>query len=102
MSKLRQILKMYSQSLSKQYISDTTGVARNTVKSHLRTFNALNKSIEELLALDDTGLEAVFKGVPGIRNEAGDKMFIDFTGEKRPSTEVFQALLRENLLRNGL
>lgn len=159
MSKLRQILKMYNQSLSKQYISDTTGVARNTVKSHLRTFNALNKSIEELLALDDTGLEAVFKGVPGIRNEeslldlyaffangvkklarrgtvlldlweeyaktnpeglkrttfyrhynlykrrihpcsviehkAGDKMFIDFTGEKYPYVDILSGEIKQ-------
>ena len=53
MSKLRQILKMYSQSYSKQYISDTTGVARNTVKSHLRTFQSTGKSFKELFALSD-------------------------------------------------
>ena len=167
MSKLRQILKMYSQRYSKQYISDTTGVARNTVKSHLRTFQSTGKSFKELFALSDTELEAVFKGEPAIRNEedvlelyeffskgvkklarrgtavldlweeyskinpeglkrttfyrhyglykrrmhpssviehkAGDKMFIDFTGEKYPyvdtttgeikKAEIFVAIL---------
>ena len=68
MSKLRQILKMYSQSYSKQYISDTTGVARNTVKSHLRTLISTGRNIEDVLALTDTDLEAVFKGEPTIRN----------------------------------
>ena len=71
MSKLRQILKMYSQSYSKQCISDTTGVARNTVKSHLRTLQTCGRSIEELLSLSDTELEAVFKGEPAVRNEEG-------------------------------
>ena len=69
MSKLRQILKMYSQSYSKQYISDTTGVARNTVKSHLRTLVSTGRNIQDILALTDTELEAVFKGKPAIRNE---------------------------------
>lgn len=159
MNKLRQILKMYSQSYSKQYISDTTGVARNTVKSHLRTFNSTGKSFEELLALSDTELEAVFKGEPAIRNQesvldlyaffakgvkklarrgtavldlweeysrlnpeglkrttfyrhynlykrrihpssviehkAGDKMFIDFTGEKYPYSDVVTGEIKQ-------
>ena len=159
MSKLRQILKMYSQSYSKQYISDTTGVARNMVKNHLRTFQSTGRSFEELLSLSDTELEAVFKGEPAVRNEeellelyaffskgvkklarrgtalldfweeyaktnpeglkrttfyrhyslykrrlhpssviehkAGDKMFIDFTGEKYPYVDTISGEIKQ-------
>jgi transposase len=61
MSKLRQILKMYSQSLSKLYIADTVGVSRNTVKRYLRTFHSLGKSFEELTLLSDLELDNLFK-----------------------------------------
>jgi transposase len=69
MSKLRQILKMYAQRCNKAYISQTVGVSRNTVKSHLRTFHWLNRPMEELLQLDDAGLDVLFKSVPVVRNE---------------------------------
>lgn len=71
MSKLRQILKMYSQRCTKAYIGRTVGVSRNTVKTHLRTLHTLGKPVEELLQLDDTGLENLFKSEPGVRNDNG-------------------------------
>jgi len=69
MSKLRQILNMYAQGCTKAYISKAVGVSRTTVKSHLRTFHLLNRPTEELLQLDNTGLENVFKTGPTVRNE---------------------------------
>lgn len=69
MSKLRQILKMYSQSLSKLYIAETAGVSRNTVKHYIKTFHSLDKRFEELEKLSDKELDDVFKRQHTVRHE---------------------------------
>lgn len=78
MSKLRQILKMYSQSLSKLYIAETTGVSRNTVKHYLRTFHSLGKSFEELDPLSDKELDDLFKRQFTVRHAAELKEIYEF------------------------
>jgi len=60
MNKLRQILRMHAQGKSKLLISEQTGVARNTVKKHLRKFNHLRMTIDELIYLNDHDLNKLF------------------------------------------
>ena len=60
MNKIRQILRMHSQGKSKLLISEQTGVARNTVKKHLRHFNLLRMTIDELIYLNDHDLNKLF------------------------------------------
>jgi transposase len=99
MNKLRQILKMYSQSLSKLYISETVGVSRNTVKAYIRTFEMLGKSFEELNLLNDSELDELFKRQAKIRHETEVKELYEFFPEAekklaRRGTSVFD-LCRE-------
>lgn len=60
MSKVRQILRMYTEGVSKSSISTRTGVSRNTVKKYIRDFISLGVSIEEINALKDSDLESMF------------------------------------------
>jgi transposase len=85
MNKLRQILKMYSQGLSKLSISDTIGTSRNTVKSYIKTFEKLGKTFEELNALSDADLNSLFKRQVTVRQEEELKELFDFfpTAEKK-------------------
>ena len=60
MAKARSILRYYTQGVSKQMISEKTGVTRNTVKKYIRQFIAMDKTLEELEKLTDTELERLF------------------------------------------
>jgi transposase len=60
MSKVRSILKMYTEGVSKKSISSRTGATRNTVKKYIRQFSALGKTLEEIDKLSDTQLESIF------------------------------------------
>jgi len=60
MSKVRIILRMYTQGVSKSSISEKTGISRNTVKKYIRDFISLGVSIEEINALNDSDLESLF------------------------------------------
>jgi len=60
MSKVRQILSLYTQGVSKKKISEKTEVTRNTVKKYIRQFIALGKTLGELDNLTNTELEKLF------------------------------------------
>ena len=60
MSKLRIILRLYTQGVSKSSISEKTGIARNTVKKYIRDFIALGEPLETINALSDKDLELLF------------------------------------------
>ena len=60
MSKIRQILRLYSQGRSKLSIAAQTGVSRNTAKKYLTAFDTGVFSFEEINALDDKELEDFF------------------------------------------
>jgi transposase len=64
MSKVKQILQHYTEGVSKSMISKKTGVSRNTVKRFIRQFIAMDKSLEEILAMSDRDLELMFKALP--------------------------------------
>lgn len=67
MSKLRQVLKLYSQGKSKLFISRYLDLSRNTVDKYILHFQLLNKPIDEVIAMDDLGLEALFISKPAPR-----------------------------------
>ena len=60
MSKVRNIIRLYTKGVSKQSIGDRTGLPRNSVKKYIRLFLASDKSLEELEQMGDTELEQFF------------------------------------------
>jgi transposase len=60
MNKVKQILQWYTEGVPKLKISQKAGVSRNSVKSYIRQFIAMDKSLEELLSLGDADLEKLF------------------------------------------
>jgi len=60
MSKVRSIIKLYTEGVSKKSIGERTGLPRNSVKKYIRLFLASGKSPEELDLLNDTDLEQFF------------------------------------------
>lgn len=62
MSKIRQILRMYSQGRGKLSIAAQTGVSRNTAKKYLAAFDASGFTFEEINSLNDKELEDFFGG----------------------------------------
>lgn len=61
MSKLRNILKMYSDGHSKKHIAQLHATSRNTVRRHIKRFEDLSISPEELSRFSDQELEALFR-----------------------------------------
>jgi transposase len=60
MIKIRQILRLQSQGLSKLQIAAQTGIARNTLKKYIKEFTASGLSFEEINELSDKELEDLF------------------------------------------
>lgn len=60
MSKIRQILWLYSQGRSRLFIASQTGVSRNTAKKYLAAFEASGFTFEQVNALNDKELEDFF------------------------------------------
>ena len=60
MSKVRNIIKLYTEGVSKQSIGERTGLPRNTVKKYIRLFLASGKTPEQIEQLGDTELEQLF------------------------------------------
>lgn len=60
MSKIRQILRLFSQGRSRLFIATQTGVSRNTAKKYLAAFEASGFTFEQVNALNDKELEDFF------------------------------------------
>ncbi|MDQ6481835.1 helix-turn-helix domain-containing protein [Dyadobacter sp. LHD-138] len=60
MSKIRQILRMYSQGRSRLWIAEQTGVSRNTAKKYMATFDASGLTFEQINSLNDKELDDFF------------------------------------------
>ncbi len=60
MSKVRQILRLYTQGVGKKNISRKAGATRNTVKRYIHQYIAIGKTLDELEKLNDTDLEKLF------------------------------------------
>lgn len=61
MKKVRLIIRLYTEGVSKKSISEKSGCTRNTVKKYIRQFIALGMPPEELNKLNNTSLEQLFK-----------------------------------------
>lgn len=60
MSKLRQIMKLYSQSMGKRKIGIRLGMSKNTVTVYVERFKALKTTWDELSKLTDFELNKIF------------------------------------------
>ena len=60
MSKVRQMLRLYSQGESKLKISELTGVSRNTLKKYLKRYVQLGLSMVDLEQKSDKELDLLF------------------------------------------
>ena len=78
MKKVRLIIRLYTEGVSKKTISEKTGCSRNTVKKYINQFISLGKSFDELNQLSNTALEAIFKSdapAPGTKLEVLQEYF---------------------------
>ena len=57
---VRQILRLYASGRGTKYISQSTGVARNTVKKYLYRFVISQKSIAQIEAMSDAQMSRIF------------------------------------------
>lgn len=73
MSKIRQILRLYSQGNSNLAIYRLTGVSRNTLKKYIRDYKLLNLNIIEIEELSDHDLEELFTQFKPHRHRLSDK-----------------------------
>jgi transposase len=60
MSKVRNVISLYTTGVSKQSIGERTGLPRNSVKKYIRLFLASGMSLEEIGQMNDTQLEQFF------------------------------------------
>jgi DNA-binding transcriptional regulator LsrR (DeoR family) len=64
MSRIRQLLRLYTQGKGKKQISNLTGIARNTVKKYLQLFSTLKLTYADIDALTDQELDQLFTPSP--------------------------------------
>lgn len=60
MSKVRQIIKLYSQQMGKRKIGERLGMSRHTVKQYIDYFHSLKTTKEDVLKLTDFELNKLF------------------------------------------
>lgn len=78
MSKIRQIIKLYSQQLGKRKISERLGMSKNTVKQYIDYYHRLKMSKEELLKLSDYELNKLFHPPVELSSNERVKQLYDF------------------------
>jgi transposase len=95
MKKVRLIIRLYTEGVSKQTISEKTGCSRNTVKKYIRQYIALGMSYEELNKLSNTSLEELFKTDPPQSSDKLETLRSSFP-------EMEKALKRKGITREHL
>jgi transposase len=73
MKKVRMIIRLYTEGVSKKTITEKTGCSRNTVKKYIHQYIALGMDYNQLNKLSNTELEELFKTEPPT---PGDKLMI--------------------------
>jgi len=91
MSKLRQILRLYTQGEKKLKISSLTGVSRNTLKKYLKIYLRLGLTIKDIEALSDRELDRLF----------GENL-VPEPCEKYKTLEAFFPAIEKQLRRRGV
>ncbi|TAJ52346.1 MAG: hypothetical protein EPO58_11565 [Chitinophagaceae bacterium] len=72
---IRQRLRLYASGKGSKYISQSTGVARNTVKKYLYRYVLSEKTIEQIEAMSDAQMSGLFliKGhIEVVNNQLSD------------------------------
>jgi transposase len=64
MTKIRQILRLYTQGESKRKISELTSVSRNTLKKYIHQFIEYRLTIDSVNEMSDHELESIFGTTP--------------------------------------
>ena len=64
MSRIKQVLRCYAAGKGTKSIASLLDISRNTVKKYINTFNLCGKSIEEVLAMNETDLLTLFNEEP--------------------------------------
>lgn len=82
---IRQVVRLYATGRGTKYISQSTGVARNTVKKYLYRYAQLRLSMEQLDKMSDVQLSNIFLVKETIK--VADKRLTDLTA-KLPSLAV--------------
>ena len=74
MSRIKQVLRCYAAGKGTKTTADLLDISRNTVKKYINTFNQSGKTIEEVLAMDEPTLLALFKVDPA-RNKTQSQRY---------------------------
>lgn len=91
MSKLRQMLRLYSQGESKLKISELTGVSRNTLKKYLKIYARLKLSIVFIEQQSDQELDHLF----------GENLLPELSNRYK-TLEVFFPKIEKDLKKRGI
>lgn len=78
MSKIRQIIKLYSQQMGKRKIGERLGMSKNTVKLYIEQFRQLKTTKEDLFKLTDFDLNKLFHPPVEITSNDRVKQLYDF------------------------
>ena len=74
MSRIKQVLRCYAAGKGTKSIASLLDISRNTVKKYINTFNLCGKSIEEVLAMNETDLLTLFNEEPERDKIQSDRM----------------------------
>jgi transposase len=70
MSLIKQLLQLHQRGTGIKQMSRALGISKNTVKNYLAKLSALGIDIEQLMAMDDMGLHALFhSGNPAYKTD---------------------------------
>lgn len=71
---LKQIISLHLDGFSNRGIAKTLGIGRNAVNGYMQRFTACDKSMEELLAMEEAVLQELFSGKTTINNDRYDQL----------------------------
>lgn len=91
MSKLRQMLRLYTQGESKLKISELTGVSRNTLKKYLKIYASIGLSLHDIEGRSDQELDHLF----------GENLMPD-PSDKYKALESFFPTMEKELKKRGV
>lgn len=82
---LKQIITLHLDGLSNRKIGQTLGISRNTVNHYRKLFKASNRSLNELLELDEAALKEQFPAKTTIDNNRYNELmrYIEHTHQQR-------------------
>lgn len=93
---IRQILRLYASGKGTKYISQSTGVARNTVKKYLYRYVLSEKTIDQIEAMSDAQISGLF--LIKARIEVANKRLSDL----EPLLPLFAAMLKKRGVTKGM